>query len=161
MTPAESLAYRFTITNCLGFAGLTWAASQGYVAQVFENDVSHISYGITALAAVGFVSSALWVGRIAYNPDAPKEDFEIGTAHLSDLPEWLVTLGLIGNVIGFVIALHGVSIDALTDAAGAQKVAGGLLAGMGVAFYSTLAGAVFALWQSVNVRMIKTTIARM
>ncbi len=161
MTPAESLAYRFTITNCLGSAALTWAASQGYVSQVLEGDISGISYGITALAVAGFASSALWVGRIAYNPKAYREDFEIGTAHLGDIADWLVTLGLIGNVVGFVLALRGIDQGALGTPDGAQKVATGLLHGMGVAFYSTLTGAVFALWHSVNVRMVKTTIARL
>ena len=160
MTPRATLAYRFAIANTVGAAFLSWAFIAGYAQQVLAGDISHISYVIAALFAVGLASSALWVGRVYYN-DEPAEYFKAHTAHVSDIAEWLVTLGLIGNVIGFVIALRGVDVGALGGADGAQKVAVQLLAGMGVAFYSTLTGAVFGLWTSINRRLIETALNRM
>lgn len=160
MTPRATLAYRFAIANTVGAAFLAWAFLAGHAQQVLAGDISHISYVITALFAIGLASSALWVGRINYNA-ASADYFKAHTAHIGDISEWLVTLGLIGNVVGFVIALRGVDIGALGGADGAQKVAVQLLAGMGVAFYSTLTGAVFALWTSVNRRLIETALNRL
>jgi flagellar motor component MotA len=65
-----------------------------------------------------------------------------------------VTLGLIGNVVGFILALQNIDTGSLGTAEGVQKVAASLLAGMGVAFCSTLVGAVAALWISVNAWVI-------
>ena len=65
-----------------------------------------------------------------------------------------MTLGLIGNVVGFIIALQNIDTGSLGSAEGVQKVAASLLAGMGVAFCSTLVGAVAALWTSVNAWVI-------
>ena len=123
--------YRLILFNACAFAGVAWATKLGYVEQVFNGDISGISYGITALFAAGLVATVY--GKAAL---------------LGSVSEWLVTLGLIGNVVGFVLALRGIDPSAL--AAGAQDVAANLLNGMGVAFYSTLVGAVCALWTGVN-----------
>lgn len=171
------LLYRLYITNFCGFALVAWAAMLGYVHQVYANDISHISYVITALFVVGLGSTFLQAWRVNRAVDevgeaphlnlmlsgrrkATAARLPIGNAHLSDIAEWLVTLGLIGNVVGFVIALSGVDTSSLGTADGTQQVAAQLLAGMGVAFYSTLVGAVLALWTSINRRMLDTATAR-
>lgn len=132
MTPA---LFRLTIFNICGAAGLIAAWRLGYVQQVVNGDVSRISYIIAAVFAVA-LAATFW---------RPAK-----TAWLTDVTEWLVTLGLIGNVVGFIIALHG--IDA--NASDMQAVALNLMHGMGVAFYSTATGAVLALWTSVNRRIL-------
>lgn len=122
---------RLIILNTCWAALVVWAAVMGYVGFVFTHDVSRISYGISAIAAAGLL--AVFFGR---------------TAHLARLEVWLVTLGLIGNVVGFIIALQHIDIGSLGTADGVQRVAASLLAGMGVAFCSTLVGAIAALWVS-------------
>jgi hypothetical protein len=67
-----------------------------------------------------------------------------------------VTLGLLGTVIGFAMALSGVDSASLASAAGVQKVAGQLMAGMRTAINTTIVGAVLGLWLDVNRRMIRT-----
>lgn len=131
--------HRLFIVNFAGACGVSAAWWMGYVQQVFAGDISHISYVIAAL----FIAGVIYAFR---RPHAER---------LTDISEWLVTLGLIGNVIGFVIALSGIDADAVSSAEGAQKVASQLLAGMGVAFYSTLVGAVLALWTSINKRVLE------
>lgn len=135
--------YRFCIFNLCGAALFIWAYLLGYVEQVFKGDVSHISYIISVLFVVTLIR-AVWDARWGNALD-----------YLVDAETWLVTLGLIGNVVGFVLALRGIDLTSLSQAEGAQKVASQLLAGMGVAFYSTLVGAVTALWLSMGKRIIK------
>jgi flagellar motor component MotA len=128
---------RLAILN-FGFACfLAWAAWLGYVQFVFTHDVSHISYLISAVFVAAM--AGVFLGR---------------TGHLERVEVWLVTLGLIGNVVGFILALQNIDTGSLGTADGVQKVAASLLAGMGVAFCSTLVGAVAALWISINAWVI-------
>ena len=122
---------RLIILNTCWAALVVWASVQGYAQFVFEHDISRLSYVITAVFAAALV--AAFAGR---------------TAHLHRTEVWLVTLGLIGNVVGFLIALQDIDTSSLASADGVQQVASNLLAGMGVAFCSTLVGAIAALWMS-------------
>lgn len=122
---------RLIVLNTCWLAVVAWATVMGYTQFVFTHDVSRISYGIAAVLAVGLL--AVPFGK---------------TAHLGRLEVWLVTLGLIGNVVGFILALQEIDTGSLGSADGVQKVAASLLAGMGVAFCSTLVGAIGALWVS-------------
>ncbi|TGV26320.1 MotA/TolQ/ExbB proton channel family protein [Mesorhizobium sp. M4B.F.Ca.ET.143.01.1.1] len=131
---------RLAILNFAGLCFLAWAWWLGYVGFVFTHDVSHISYLITAVFVASMVG--VFLGK---------------TGHLERTEVWLVTLGLIGNVVGFIIALQNIDTGSLGTAEGVQKVAASLLAGMGVAFCSTLVGAVAALWISVNAWVIEGT----
>lgn len=128
-----SIFKKLFILNFAGLCLVAWAWHLGYVGFVYSHDISRISYVITALFAASI--AAIFAGR---------------TAHIERSEVWLVTLGLIGNVIGFIIALQHIDTGSLGSAEGVQKVAASLLAGMGVAFCSTLVGAVAALWISVN-----------
>lgn len=129
-TPSATTA-RLIVLNTVWAALIAWATVLGYTQFVFTHDVSRISYGIAALLLVGL--AAVPFGK---------------TSHLVRLEVWLVTLGLIGNVVGFLIALQGINTSSLGSAEGVQRVAASLLAGMGVAFCSTLVGAIGALWVS-------------
>jgi hypothetical protein len=128
---------RLAILNFGFCCFLAWAWWLGYVGFVFTHDVSHISYLISGLFAASM--AGVFLGR---------------TGHLERAEVWLVTLGLIGNVVGFIIALQNIDTGSLGTAEGVQKVAASLLAGMGVAFCSTLVGAVAALWISINAWVI-------
>jgi hypothetical protein len=126
-----NITARLIVLNVCWAALVVWAAVQGYVAFVFTHDVSNISYVISGILAAAL--AAVFFGR---------------TSHLHRTEVWLVTLGLIGNVVGFIIALQDIDTGSLATPEGVQRVAGGLLAGMGVAFCSTLVGAIGALWVS-------------
>lgn len=66
----------------------------------------------------------------------------------------LVLLGLIGTVLGFIIALSGVDPDVAGDVRAVAPMVSKLIAGMSVALYTTLTGAVFSLWLTVNHHML-------
>jgi hypothetical protein len=68
----------------------------------------------------------------------------------------LVFLGLIGTVIGFIIALSGVQPDAVSNADSVATMVATLIKGMSVALYTTLIGAVLNVWLNVNHRILAT-----
>lgn len=73
----------------------------------------------------------------------------------------LVLLGLIGTVIGFVIALSGVDPDQVSDVKSISPMVSELLAGMAVALYTTLAGATLNLWLLINHRLLAGATTRL
>lgn len=152
------LIYRLTVFNTCAAAATFYAWQLGYVDQVFAGDVSHISYGIVALFVTGLISTFIRGVKVskALNGGTADKKLLVKQAHLFDISEWLVLLGLAGNVIGFLIAFHSIDSSSLNSAAGMQKIGIQVLAGLGVAFYSTLAGTICALWTSVNYRMLDT-----
>ncbi|MDX1434634.1 MAG: MotA/TolQ/ExbB proton channel family protein [Gammaproteobacteria bacterium] len=68
----------------------------------------------------------------------------------------LVLLGLIGTVIGFILALSGVKPEATTQVEQVAPMVGTLIKGMSIALYTTLVGAVLHVWLMVNHRMLST-----
>jgi hypothetical protein len=75
-----------------------------------------------------------------------------GVRHLASS---LVLLGLIGTVVGFVIALSGVNPDTVADVAAIGPMVSRLLEGMGVALYTTLVGSVLNIWLMLNHRLLE------
>ncbi len=66
----------------------------------------------------------------------------------------LVFLGLIGTVIGFIIALSGVDPNRATEVDNVARMIATLIGGMSVALYTTLAGSVLYVWLSINHRIL-------
>jgi biopolymer transport protein ExbB/TolQ len=68
----------------------------------------------------------------------------------------LVLLGLIGTVVGFIMALSGVDPKTSGDAAAIAPMVSTLIQGMSVALYTTLIGAVLNIWLMVNFQILST-----
>jgi hypothetical protein len=68
----------------------------------------------------------------------------------------LVFLGLIGTVIGFIIALSGVDPESASNAENVAAMVATLIGGMSVALYTTLIGAVLYIWLIVSYRILVT-----
>lgn len=68
----------------------------------------------------------------------------------------LITLGLIGTVIGFIIALSGVDSNTVADVGAIGPMVSTLIKGMAVALYTTLVGSVFHVWLLVNYQLLAT-----
>ena len=71
-------------------------------------------------------------------------------------PFGLVFLGLIGTVIGFIIALSGVDPAAATEVENVAAMISTLINGMSVAMYTTLIGSVLYIWLIINYRILVT-----
>ena len=66
----------------------------------------------------------------------------------------LVLLGLIGTVIGFIIALSGVKPDQAADVKAISPMISTLIAGMSTALYTTLVGSVLNVWLMANYHLL-------
>lgn len=73
----------------------------------------------------------------------------------------LVLLGLIGTVVGFIIALSGVEPEAVSDVKAVAPMVSTLIQGMSVALYTTLVGAVLNIWLTVNYQILVTGTANL
>ncbi|MGI9500887.1 MAG: MotA/TolQ/ExbB proton channel family protein [Geminicoccaceae bacterium] len=73
----------------------------------------------------------------------------------------LVFLGLIGTVIGFMIALSGVSPEDAADISAIGPMVSTLISGMSVALSTTLVGAVLNIWLMVNYRLLESGTLRL
>ena len=73
----------------------------------------------------------------------------------------LVFLGLVGTVIGFIVALSGVDPQASAQVDQVAAMVATLITGMSIALYTTLVGAVLHVWLMVNHRLLATGTARL
>ena len=78
------------------------------------------------------------------------------TMVIRNISNSLVFLGLIGTVIGFIIALSGVKPELAADAGAIGPMVSTLIEGMSIALYTTLVGAVLNVWLMVNFRLLVT-----
>jgi hypothetical protein len=77
-------------------------------------------------------------------------------APIRHLANSLVLLGLIGTVIGFIIALSGVRPEVVSDVSAIGPMVSTLITGMSVALYTTLVGSLLNVWLMVNVRLLES-----
>ena len=111
--------------------GAAW--HHGFLGPIYDSDQTYLTWVISAGLVLGLMMVALGRDRDA------------------KFISWsLVTLGLIGTVVGFVIALRGVSPDAAGTVEAIGPMVGGLVSGMGVALHPTLLGAGCGLWVEAN-----------
>ena len=109
----------------------------------------------TVLAAVAALS-ALLIGLLAFL--AAAFDSRGGNR----LAAWLIVLlGLVGTVVGFIIALGQVNAANASDVNAIGGIVGTLIEGMGVALYTTLVGSVLNLWLAANYQLLATGTANL
>ena len=125
----------------------------GYIQPIFENDASKLSYAIAVLFLAGLVTAFARAFRLDIAGDVSLftrrkqvEQTIVSVGLISDISNWLMTLGLLGTVIGFSIALAGLSADNHA----------GLISGLHTAVGTTIIGGFLALWNDVNRRIIET-----
>lgn len=160
------LIYRFLVFNLLVFSFAGAAVWNGTATPIYATDASRITVLITALFAIGWAGTAYETWRIGRGLNDAKRNGPMagsGTdrdkvlaklAWLDDIANWLVSLGLLGTVIGFWMALPDGTVS--MDAKGAQSAVGGLMVGMRTALGTTILGAILAIWHEVNLRLLNT-----
>jgi hypothetical protein len=167
------LFYRFLILNMLAIAGMSLAWREGFVQYVYGSDQTGLTYAITALFVICWLSTLRRIvgvsrelnhikrngGRRIQRTKARKLLIKMRWMGMAN--NWLVGMGLLGTVIGFTIALGGVNDSALSSVSGTEDTVIALMMGMRVALNTTMAGAVFSMWNEVNQCMLGTAVGCM
>ena len=162
------LIYRFSIFNAGAVGLLAYFWSKGYWVMAYEADPTGIVIAIAVLFFVVWLSSweRAWKTSKAINntkrgltASAAKSAKRLAKIeHIHSAASWLAYLGILGTVVGFIIALSSVrgDVGSLASAQGVAAFVPVMLDGMGVAVWTTLAGGFFGLWTEINSQMLKT-----
>jgi len=75
-------------------------------------------------------------------------------AIVRNIANTLVLLGLIGTVLGFIIALSGVDPERVADVEAIAPMVSTLIRGMSTALYTTLVGAILNVWLTANHQLL-------
>ena len=95
-----------------------------------------MTWGIAGIFLIGLVLAA-------------NRDWE-GVEWIADK---LVFLGLLGTVVGFIIALSGVDPATAGETSAITPMVAKLISGMGTALHTTLVGAIGYLWLELNQKL--------
>ena len=76
--------------------------------------------------------------------------------HIRYIANSLTVLGLIGTVLGFIIALSGVDPDVASNPSAISPMVAQLIEGMSVALYTTLVDSILSVWLGLVYQMLAT-----
>ena len=76
--------------------------------------------------------------------------------HIRYIANSLTILGLIGTVLGFIIALSGVDPEVASNPSAISPMVAQLIEGMSVALYTTLVGSILSVWLGLIYQMLAT-----
>lgn len=146
---------KWFLLNAIIVTSLFFAEQKDLISEIIKNDLSNISILIMSL----YVIMSIYVGRLCFLADRINtRKKKQAISHLtkrSDVgwftAEHFFSLGLLGTIIGLVIATKG-SLDG--DMPTSQIVAG-LKEGLNTAFYTTVCGIVFSLPLQIQLMILK------
>ncbi len=75
-------------------------------------------------------------------------------AGIRDIANALIFLGLVGTVIGFIVALSGVDPEQAGEVEKVSSMVATLISGMSIALHTTLVGAILYVWLTLNYRIL-------
>lgn len=168
----SSLLFRFLLLNLLAFAMLGAAVKEGYIEKVIAADQTRLSIAIFLVFLVGLCISGWRAWQInreidsfsdERSNDAHPEKASVGSLRLNltqriasvrHIANMLVLLGLIGTVLGFIIALSGVDPNSAGDVNSIAPMVSVLIQGMSTALYTTLIGSVLNVWLTANYQIL-------
>ena len=136
--------------------GLAWSAQRAVQLSRSLNDVERLQVLPTATAPDHL--------RLGNRDDAQSRALLASSlrlrlagriAPIRHIANSLVLLGLIGTVVGFIIALSGVRPEVASDINAIGPMVSTLIGGMSVALYTTLVGSILNVWLMVNVRLLE------
>jgi len=168
--------YEWLLVLRFALANLAAAWSLGYVDMAWAADSSRLSLAIAAVFAMGWlfacraaVALSRDLNRVRRRdhsfPREPgdnlKERLSGRVAIVRHTANTLVFLGLIGTVIGFIVALSGVKPEEAGDASAIAPMVTTLIHGMSIALYTTLVGSLLALWLTVLHRILVSAASKL
>jgi MotA/TolQ/ExbB proton channel family len=136
--------------------GLVWSGRRALQISRELNDLKHLQmYPKASMPEYLRLSEGRDAQSRALLASALRVKLASRITPIRHLANSLVLLGLIGTVIGFIIALSGVRPEVVSDVNSIGPMVSTLISGMSVALYTTLAGSLLNLWLMVNVRLLE------
>lgn len=165
------LLLKYILFNLVAASLLMVAWSEGLVGKVIAADQTYLSLIIFIVFLIGWFICTRKAIKINNEIDLISEEksgFEnhegAGSglrlqlfhriAVVKHLGGVLVLLGLIGTVLGFIIALSGVDPNAASDIEHIAPMVTALISGMSTALYTTLVGSILNVWLMANYQML-------
>jgi hypothetical protein len=141
---------------CLFLVGLAWSGQKVWLLSR-ELNALQAGPGSGPSKVADFMRAI--AGRGGHTRAALAATLRLKLAHriapIRQIASMLVLLGLIGTIIGFVIALSGVNQEAVSDPSAIGPMVATLLHGMAMALFKTLVGSVLNLWLMVDYRLLE------
>jgi hypothetical protein len=146
---------KWFLVNAVIITAMVLVEMKGMVSTVIKNDLSHISILIMML----YVSVSAYIGKLCYLADRinekKKQEAILVLSRRAELgwfaAEHFFSLGLLGTIIGLVIATKG-SLDSTMPL---SEIVSGLKVGLNTAFYTTICGIVFSLPLQIQLMILK------
>jgi hypothetical protein len=128
---------RFAVLQTIGAAGLIGLWASGLAGKPFEGSNAPLCWLIVAMGAIGIGCAFLRRWR----------DVQWIATHV-------VRIGLLGTVIGLIIAFSAARDGASAEAEAVKSMIGAVVSGMYVSLYATLLGIGTNLWLKINLRLL-------
>ena len=125
----NSRMIKWSILNLFGLFLCLAGIREGWVVFVLDYDTTYISYIIIAFFAYGVAASFLNSG-----------------SQLKYAIENCASFGFLGTIIGILLALSSVDASQLGNFEQLPEMFASLTVGLGVAFSTSIVGAICALW---------------
>ena len=178
----------FILINLAGFSLLIVAFLQGWAQKVVENDVSYITSIVPASFMVAMFMRYLRIRALnrAFDDLAAhrgqwiqrfRKIAQSSTTNAAELIKislfrklmwlkaflWLFpVLGLLGTVIGTMVAFEASMFDGVDDLMEiGMKLVVQMVSGIGIALNTTLVGMIFMIWIFFNIRLLESESARL
>jgi hypothetical protein len=135
-TPLAFLS-RCVVVQAIGAAGVVGLWIAGIASKPFEGDNAFLCWLILGVAALGILCVCLQRWR----------DVEWLATHV-------VRLGLLGTVVGLIIAFSAAKAGGAADPNEIKSMIAAVVDGMYVSLYSTLLGIGTNLWLKINLRLL-------
>ncbi len=146
---------KWFLVNAVMFTALFLAEQKDIISAIIKNDLSRISILIISL----YILMSAYIGRLSYlsdkinkNKEDEAKEFLSKRAEVGWFTaEHFFSLGLLGTIIGLVIATDG-NLDSSLQT---SQIVAGLKEGLNTAFYTTVCGIVFSLPLQVQLMILK------
>lgn len=170
-TVAKLIALNFVPIIVL-FFGWVFGGLQLSIAGGSQYESTYVIYLIIAIFIAAMVmlfyrakqvddeltESSWWVGQ---SPDFIELSLDHRLQPIVYMGYSLVVFGLIGTVIGFIFGLNGIDPEAMGDLPTMISSLGGILQGVGIAYYTTLVGSIGDIWLGFNILIVAGALNRL
>ena len=145
-----SVFLKWWLLITLTIVGLSVAAYFNFIHFLYAHDLTKLSVAILAL----FAATTSVIGYKIWNERNEEEKYEYNVEWF--VSEMMISLGMIGTVIGFIYMLYSVfSSLNITDTLAVQQSLGKMAQGMGTALLTTLVGLVSSVLVKSQLVMVE------